>query len=288
MNEFLQSPYNGPLYADTTPSVEHGLSELARRVRVDIVRLAYWTRTHHIGPALSCVDLLVALHFGFLTTQTKVDRDYFILSKGHAALALYVVLAYRGLLSPPQLRVYCNDGSYLGQHPASNSSLGIEVTSGSLGHGLSIGAGCALASSRMQSKSRTVVLMGDGELNEGAIWEAAAFAGHHKLRNLIAVIDNNSCQCLGPTTSILDMEPLEEKLRAFRWEVATVDGHDLEALLEVLRCSRFRKERPLAIIARTVKGCGISFMENACEWHHRRMSEDEYNRALEKLDEHEN
>jgi transketolase len=234
------------------------------------------------------VDLLVALHFGFLTAQTESDRDYFILSKGHAALALYIVLAYRGLLSPAQLRAYCNDGSYLGQHPASNSSLGIEVTSGSLGHGLSIGAGCALVSSQMQSKSRTVVLLGDGELNEGAIWEAAAFAGYHKLRNLIAVIDNNSCQCLGPTTSILDMESLEEKLRAFRWEVSTVDGHDIEALLAVFKCTRFRKEQPLAIIGYTVKGRGISFMENVCEWHHRRMSEDEYYRALEELGEHEN
>jgi transketolase len=140
----------------------------------------------------------------------------------------------------------------------------------------------------MQSKSRTVVLLGDGELNEGAIWEAAAFAGYHKLRNLIAVIDNNSCQCLGPTTSILDMESLEEKLRAFRWEVSTVDGHDIEALLAVFKCTRFRKEQPLAIIGYTVKGRGISFMENVCEWHHRRMSEDEYYRALEELGEHEN
>lgn len=288
MNNIVRTPYNGPLYVDSTFLMECGLSELARRIRIDVLRLAFWTQTNHIGPSLSCVDLLTALYFGFLTTQGKIDRDYFILSKGHAALALYVVLAYRGLLSAALLRAYCNDGSFLGQHPTSNSSMGIDVTSGSLGHGLSIGAGCALASAKMRSKSRTVVLMGDGELNEGSVWEAAAFAGHHKLQSLIAVIDNNSCQCLGPVNSILNMEPIEEKFKTFRWEVATVNGHDLEAITAIFKCSQFHKEQPLAIIGRTVKGWGVSFMENNCEWHHRRLSEEEYHLALEELEEHEN
>ena len=288
MNKYIPTPFIGLLYADKINSADLELSELSRRVRVDALRLAYWTQTHHISPAFSCIDLLVGLYFKFLNIRINDDHDYFILSKGHAALAFYIVLTFRGLIPASHLRKYCNYGSCLGQHPTANPAFGIEVSSGSLGLGLSIGAGCAFGIKQKQSKSRSVVLVGDGELNEGSMWEAIAFAGHHRLKNLILIIDRNSFQCLGTTRSILNLEPLKEKLKAFKWEVVSVSGHNHDDFLKVLSEYSNQTHKPLAIIANTIKGYGVSFMEDSFEWHHKIMTFEEFKKALKELKENYN
>lgn len=265
------------------------LASLCRLIRVKTIQLAYKTKTHHISSALSCVDILVALYFGFLrifpNDPSCARRDRFILSKGHAALAFYSTLFYRGLLPLQSLHDYCKNGSELGQHPFRNTTIGIESTCGSLGHGLSFATGCALFAKHKNSPYRTVALLGDGELNEGSVWEAAMFAAHHRLSNLIAIIDKNEIQCLGRTKDILNMFPLDKKFRSFGWSVYEIDGHDIDKISKALQQFSANAEGPTVLIALTRKGKGVSFMEDTVEWHHRRMSSSDYEKALSELNE---
>ena len=207
------------------------------------------------------------------------QRDRFILSKGHAAIALYVILADLGYFDKKELKLF-NDGGMLGEHPDINIP-GIEVNSGSLGHGLGIGSGMALAAKIDVKQYKTFVLLGDGECNEGSIWEAAMFASHHNLENLIAIVDRNKLCIHGTTEEINQLEPLDKKFQAFGWHVENVNGHNINEIIAKLKVNHVYK--PKMIIANTIKGKGVSFMENITKWHHGSISKEHYKRAKIEL-----
>ena len=233
----------------------------------------------HIGSSLSVADIIAALYTGdFKAAKNKdPERDRFVLSKGHAALALYAALYLKGFISRQELDSFCCDGSRLGVHP--ESSLGcVDFSAGSLGQGLSMAAGAALAARLQNSPRRVFALLSDGECNEGAVWEAAMFAAHHKLGNLTAIIDLNGQQAFGYTEEVLSMTPMAERWRAFNWEVIEADGHDLKALEAALAWRP--AARPRVVVARTVFGRGVPFMEGKIKWHYWPMSDEEYALAL--------
>ena len=235
----------------------------------------------HIGSALSVADLMAVIYTDFLRISDPAhpDRDRFVLSKGHAALALYAALHLRGWISREQLATYCTDGSLLGTHPEFDLP-GVDFCSGSLGHGLSLATGAALAA-RMQGSSRRVcALLSDGECNEGSVWEAVLFAAHHRLSNLVAVVDVNGQQALGRTRDVLNMEPVEAKWSAFGWDAVVVDGHDTAAITRAFAAFADRPGQPHALLARTTFGKGVSYMEGALKWHYWPMSDEEYRLAL--------
>lgn len=242
-------------------------------IRRQVLEMIAAAKKGHIGGAFSCVDILVVLYYaGILRINAKnpnwPQRDRFIISKGHAGVALYAVLADLGFFPVSELKNFCRNNSLLGGHPDRRIP-GIEADTGSLGHGLGIGAGLALSARLNKEKLMNVVLLGDGECDEGSVWEAAMFAGHHELNNLIAIVDRNR-QCVTDfTEDCLLLEPFADKWRAFNWEVRLVDGHSYEELLASLKDFRTRNDsRPLMIIARTIKGKGVSFMEGNLAWHH--------------------
>jgi transketolase len=245
-------------------------------VRRLVLEQAHRAGVGHIGSALSVVELLVALSRVLRGEPDDPDRDRFVLSKGHAALALYAVLHLEGRLSREQLESYCGDGTFLGTHPE-HELPGVDFSSGSLGHGLPLGAGAALAARLQGSRRRAFVLVSDAECNEGSLWEAVMFAAHHRLGNLVAVVDANGQQALGYTREVLDLEPLGERFAAFGWEAVEVDGHDVDALVAAFDRDG---ERPRAVIARTTFGKGVSYMESLVKWHYWPMSDDDYERAL--------
>jgi len=260
---------------------------VAKKARKEILNMIYRTRSPHIGSSFSIVEILVALYFKTLSLSPhnpkKEDRDRFILSKGHACPALYAVLLLRGFISRRFLDGFAVDGGTLGHHPNRDIMRGIEVSTGSLGHGLSIGAGMAIAAKYDRASRRIFVLLGDGEMNEGSVWEAVMFASHHRLDNLVGIIDYNKIQALGKTKEVENLEPLAQKWRAFGWKVREIDGHNLEEIINTLGNIPFREGKPTAIIAHTVKGKGVSFMENKLLWHYRCPDEEEYNKALKEL-----
>ncbi len=229
----------------------------------------------HYGPAYSCVEIFVSLYYGYMRVRSDdphwADRDRFILSKGHACSSLYPVLADLGFFDRSHLDTFCRLGSILGDHPDMKKIPGIDFSSGSLGHGLSIGVGMAEAQRYRGSDSRTVVLLGDGELNEGQNWEAIAYAAHRRLANVLAIVDVNGVSVDGDTSEVLDMAPLDAKWAAFGWRVETVDGHDLEALRAAYsRYDEHRTQpdaRPTVLLATTVAGKGVRFIEGMAEWH---------------------
>jgi len=237
----------------------------------------------HIGSALSVADIIAALYSGILRVESPTDpeRDRFILSKGHAALALYAALHLRGFFDAPTLDTYCGDGSLLGVHPEP-ALRGVDFASGSLGHGLSIGAGAALGARLSGSPRRVFVLVSDAELGEGSLWEAVMFAAHHQLSNLVAIVDWNGQQALGYTEDVLSLRALPDRFRSFGWDVHEVDGHDTAALARVV--SGLPAEgAPHVLLARTVFGKGVSFMEGKIHWHYWPMSDEEYHRAVAEV-----
>jgi len=238
----------------------------------------------HIGSALSIADIVAVLYGSVLkgAGTGRPDRDRLILSKGHAALAVYVALYLRGIIDAATLNTYCADGTLLGVHPE-HQQPGIEFSTGSLGHGLSIGAGAALGARLRGLDSRTYVLMSDAELNEGSVWEAVMFAAQHKLHNLVAIVDDNGQQALGRTRDVLDLAPIGDKFRAFGWQACEVDGHDVGALRTALQSRSLPSTPPLAVAARTTSGKGVSFMEGRVEWHYLPLSDDQYRTALREL-----
>lgn len=264
-----------------------GFEKIAKDIRQDILEMIYRTKSPHIGCSFSMVEVLVALYFKILKIDPKnpgdPDRDRFILSKGHGCPALYPVLAERGFFSKEVLKGFAIDGGTLEQHPTHNIPWGIEASTGSIGHGLSVAAGMALAAKYDKRPSRVFVFLGDGELDEGSVWEAAMFSGHHKLDNLVAIVDRNQCQILGRTSEVLDLEPLAEKWRSFGWETKEIDGHNFEEIFSVLGNVPFQKGKPSCIIANTTKGKGVSFMENELRWHDKCPNEEEYKKAMEEL-----
>ena len=256
-------------------------SALAEHIRRQTIEQAKRANVGHIGSALSIADVLAVLFADVLRVPSVDDpnRDRFILSKGHAALALYAALHGVGRLTTEHLETYCADGSVLGAHPEHRLA-GIDFSTGSLGHGLSLGAGAALAARLQRSPRRAFVLVSDAECNEGSLWEAVMFAAHHRLSNLVAIVDENGQQALGYTRDVLDLSPLGARWAAFGWDVVEVDGHDHEALAAALREPA---AAPRVVVARTTFGKGVSYMEGELKWHYWPMSDAEYAQATSEL-----
>lgn len=263
------------------------LAALCRQVRINILKMAISGGGAHIAPSYSAVEILTTLYHSILHVDPKKphapDRDRFILSKGHASAAIYAVLAEFAFLDHSQLKTYCQPGSNLGGHPEMHLVPGIEVSTGALGHGLSLGAGMAYAAQLDQKEYRVFVLMGDGECQEGSVWEAAAFISHHQLTNLTAIIDYNKLQALDHIQNILGLEPMADKWRAFGWEVKEVDGHHCETLKQTFLQVPFSPHKPGLIIAHTIKGKGLSFMENTPIWHYRMPNPEEMKIVYKEL-----
>jgi len=263
------------------------LGEKSNEIRKDILKLAYISKSSHIGSSLSIVDLLTVLYFKVLNIDPNnpkdKERDRFILSKGHAAMVLYATLCKRGFFPQSVLETYTKDGSSLCCHPIINCVPGVEVSTGSLGHGLAIGCGMTLAAKKDKKGYKTFVILGCGECDEGSVWESALFASHWKLDNLIAIIDYNKLQGLGKNEEILGLESLHDKWKSFGWEVRVINGHDLQEILSILSNTPFKKGKPNLIIAETIKGKGVSFMENKNEWHYKSPNEEELNKALSEV-----
>jgi len=263
------------------------LRAIARKIRGQLVEMSHRGNAPHLGSALSCVDILVAAYWGVLRINPKSaldpDRDRFILSKGHAATALYATLASRGFIDESVLATFNNDGGVLPEHPGLQCVPGVEAATGSLGHGLSLALGMALAQ-RIQGKTyRCFALMSDGECEEGAVWEAALFAPAQRIDNVMAIVDYNKWQATGRSNEVMSLNPLADKWRAFGWTVHEVDGHDLATLLGVMRNLPDGCGNPVAMIAHTVKGKGVSFMEDDNNWHYRIPTADEVKAAHEEL-----
>lgn len=250
----------------------------AARVRRRVLDLSYRAHVGHIGSCLCVADLMagISVQPRLCLGTDSMDRDRFVLAKGHAALAWYATLEDRGVIDPSALERFGSDGSPFGVHPE-RANPGIDFSSGSLGQGLGIAVGSALAARVRGQERATLALMSDAECNSGATWEAVMFAGHHALGGLVGVIDANGQQALGATQRILDLEPLGAHFDALGWLVREIDGHDMTAILEAVVPD---EERPVAVIARTVFGKGVSFMEGRLEWHYLPMTEQQYERAI--------
>jgi transketolase len=257
---------------------------LARGIREAVIEQSYRAHVGHIGSSLSIADLLAALYTRAAaeTAGDPSERDRVVLSKGHAALALYAALELTGALPAGSIGEYCVEDTQLGVHPEHVVN-GVDFSTGSLGHGLSLACGAALAARMQGSTRRAFVVMSDAELNEGSIWEAAMFAAHHRLANLVALIDVNGQQALGYTRDVLHLANLSERWAAFGWDVHTVDGHDPAALVQLLNSLSTVDGRPHVLLANTVFGKGVSFMENRIEWHYLPLSDTDYALALEEL-----
>jgi transketolase len=260
---------------------------LALKIRRHAVRMVSVGGSSHIAGVLSVADILAVLYGRILnvnpTDPRWPDRDRFVLSKGHAGAGVYACLAECGFFPVEKLRTYYQDGSDLSGHVSHKGIPGVDLSTGSLGHGLSVAAGMALAARRDASSHRVFVVLSDGECDEGSTWEPVLFAAHHSLDNLVAVVDYNKIQALGRTEETLNLEPFAEKWRAFRWAVREVDGHDHWALEEAFHAAPFSLGRPSCVIAHTVKGKGVSFMENKVLWHYRTPRGAELTAALDEL-----
>ncbi|MGC9603060.1 MAG: transketolase [Minisyncoccia bacterium] len=263
------------------------LEEKARELRSQIVRMIYRARASHIASAYSVLDIVLYLYGFILRVDPKnpksPERDRFILSKGWAASALYVVLADKGFFKMKELDSYCTDGSKFIGIATMSGVPGIETTTGSMGHGLPVGAGMAVAGKKLKSKRRVFAVISDGELDEGSTWEAILFAGHNHLDNLVIVVDYNGLQSFGRTKDILNLDPLPDKFKAFGWAVTETKGHDFSFLARAFAKLPLQKGKPTAIIAHTVKGKGVSFMENKNEWHYKYPNEADLAAALKEL-----
>lgn len=260
---------------------------LARAARIEILRMTHDAKASHVGSALSVVDILAVLYSGAANINPKkvadLDRDIVILSKGHAASALYSILALRGFFSVEWLRRYCQDGAELGGHVTSAYAPGVELSTGSLGHGLPFGMGIQIARKLTNQAGKTFIVMSDGECDEGTTWESALIANHHNLDSLVVIIDRNGIQSMGSTEVTLALEPFDSKWKSFGWNVFAVNGHDHLELIEKLNTPSNGK--PTCIIANTVKGNGVDFMENEVLWHYRPPSDDDLQRALMQVNE---
>ncbi len=266
------------------------LKEFTKQVRKDIIEMVYTAKSGHIGGSMSSVDILAVLYNKILNIPSEWDkaanftqRDRFILSKGHITPAFYATLARRGFFDPELLKTFRQTGSLLQGHPCLHTKLaGIEISTGSLGQGLSIGVGVAKGLKLDKLSSKVYVLMGDGELQEGSVWEAFMSAGCKKLDNIVAIIDKNNLQIDGAVAEIKCVDPLDKKLEAFGWSTITVDGHNLEELESAFLKAK-EADLPTAIICNTIKGKGVSFMENNHAWHGKAPNDEQYKLAMEEL-----
>jgi transketolase len=264
------------------------LKRICRDVRKDILISLECAKSGHPGGSLSCVEILVALYWYKMRCNPEeacaLDRDRFVLSKGHVCPALYTVLAHKGYFPREQLCSLRRMGSCLQGHPHMLKLGGLETSSGSLGQGLSVSVGMALGAKADRASWRVYCLMGDGETDEGQIWEAAMAAHHYKLDNLCGIVDRNRLQIDGDTEQVMSLEPYADKWRAFGWEVLEVDGHDLVALMDAYDKAETIKGKPTVVLANTVKGKGVSFMENVADWHGKAPKKEELEKAIAELD----
>lgn len=263
------------------------LQAAARAVRRDVVKMVHTANSGHIGGSLSSADLVVALYHEVMHIDPKKPlwsgRDRFVLSKGHCSPVLYAVLAQRGYFPAADLATFRRPGSHLQGHPYQPKTPGVDASTGTLGLGLSTACGMALAAKLRAESHRTYVICGDGEQQEGQIWEAAMFARKYRLSNLIAFTDRNRLQTDGGTEKVMPLEPLVDKWRAFGWNTSEINGHDFGQILESIARARSETERPSMIVANTIKGRGVSFMENVTSWHGTPPDDEQYARALEEL-----
>lgn len=263
------------------------LESIARHIRGRIVEMSHKSNGAHLGSALSCVDILVALYWSTLNVYPDEpqhpDRDRLIFSKGHASLALFATLAFRGFFKKDLLDAYANPGSPLEEHPGPFCVAGVEAATGSLGHGLSIGLGIALAAKIQNRSYRTFVLLSDGECNEGSVWEAAMFASAKNLDNVCAIVDFNKWQATGRSCEVMALEPLSDKWKSFGWDAYEIDGHDMGSLVDTFSNILNDSRQPAAVVAHTIKGKGVSFMEDDNNWHYRIPREDEVILAKREL-----
>lgn len=257
----------------------------ADKMRRDVIKMTYLAGNQgaHIGGSLSLVEILAAIYVGGIIKYDPVnpgwdERDRMILSKGHGAMALYAALNQIGVIPEDDLWTYKSNNTYVALHPAQDITKGLEFSAGSLGHGLSLGIGTALALKRINNvQSRIFTILGDGECDEGSVWEAAACASHYELNRIVAIIDCNALQNDGFTKDILRLDDISDKWRSFGWDSITVNGHDIKALYEAFSLI---SDKPRAIIAKTVKGKGVSFIENNFRWHYARLSKVQYEQAM--------
>lgn len=262
----------------------------SNEMRKDIIRMIGEAGSGHPGGSLSCIDILTALYMGGVLNHDpnnpdKDDRDRFILAKGHAAPALYCALAHSGYFPKEELKTLRKLGSRLQGHPDSSLVSGVEVSTGSLGQGLSIACGLACGLRLDNSPATVFTLLGDGECEEGQVWEAAMFAAHQKLDNLVAIVDNNGLQIDGKIEDVCNPEHIGEKFEAFGWDVLNVDGHDISALIDVLgKAKAMKGKKPVLVLAKTIKGKGVSFMENEAGWHGKAPNADQVEQAIAELE----
>ena len=264
------------------------LSRIANQVRKNIIEEVYNAKCGHPGGSLSIADIMTYLYFEEMNinpTDPKAEgRDRFVLSKGHTAPALYATLAERGFFPREDLVTLRKTASYLQGHPDMKGVPGVDMSTGSLGQGISAACGMALSSKLAGSPYRVYTVLGDGESEEGQVWEAAMFAAHYKLDNLVAILDLNGLQIDGPITEVMNPTPHDEKFLAFGWNVITINAHDFSEIAAAFDSARAVKGKPTVIIARSVKGKGVSYMENACEWHGQAPKEDLYKVAIADLE----
>lgn len=273
--------------SDRAPD-ETALRKIAARLRGRVIEMSHAAQAAHLASALSCCDILAAAYWHALRIDPKRPedplRDRFILSKGHAAAALYATLAFRGFFAEAELDTYCQDGGKLAEHPPAHGLPGVEAATGSLGHGLPIGTGMALAARINTQAYRVFAVLSDGECNEGSVWEAAMFAASQRLANLCVVVDYNKWQATARSNETLALAPLRDKWAAFGWDAHEVDGHDVAGLARRLAAIPARGEgQPVALIAHTVKGKGVSFMEDDNNWHYRAPTAEEVRKAHQEL-----
>jgi transketolase len=261
---------------------------LAEKIRKRVIEMIYSARGGHVGGSLSSIEIETVLYFYVMNTDAgnprNPDRDRFILSKGHSVEALYAVLAAKGFINDSLLDTYGHFNSELAGHPTKKTP-GVELNSGALGHGLSVGVGMAIGAKMSKKSFRTFVLMGDGEQGEGSVYEAAMSASHYRLGNLVAIIDRNTLQISGKTEHVMSLEPMRERWEAFGWEVVDVQGNDIADLLRVFDALDYAGDKPKLLIAHTTKGNGVSFMENGAKWHHGVPAEAQYLSAIQEIEE---
>jgi len=262
-------------------------AQLAKKIRSHVLDMTRTGNSSHVGSCLSVADLLAVLYTGILNVNPKKpndpNRDRLIFSKGHAAAALYATLAEVGFFKPDRLRSFYQDGTSLAGHVTCAKNPGIELSTGSLGHGLGVAAGRAKALKMDKSNSRVFVILSDGECDEGSVWEAVLFAAHHQLDNLVVIVDYNKIQSLDHVDKTLRLEPFAAKWRAFGWNAKEINGHDHSSLRVTLRGIPLSKGKPSAVLAHTIKGRGVSFMENSVLWHYRSPQGKEYENAKKEL-----
>lgn len=265
----------------------NNLKKISNEIRKNIIEEVYNAQSGHPGGALSSVEILTALYFNQMNIDPErpkdENRDRFVLSKGHASAGLYATLAERGFFEREELKDFRKLGSILQGHPDMKHIPGVDMTSGSLGQGLSAANGMAMASKLDQKGYRVYCLVGDGEIEEGQIWEAAMTSSHYKLDNLCVIVDNNNLQIDGEISEVMSVYPIKEKFQSFGFEVFEVNGNDIDELITVFQKAKTVKNKPTAIIAKTIKGKGVNFMENQVSWHGKAPKEEEYKLAIEEL-----